>query len=152
MDKGMRQIRPFVVHVFLPFLLGIGIYVLWRPTNLLFFHWTDAWGYFPIVSDYREMVSFVIPYLPGWFLNSLPAALFLYSLTSWFQIVWVDCYGKEWLFWISVALLVGVLSEVFQYYHLLSGKYDLMDVLFYVVAWILGVYIPKEKVDVSETP
>ncbi|MFT4552313.1 MAG: hypothetical protein ACI9S8_000938 [Chlamydiales bacterium] len=153
MDRGKSQLGIVTIHVFLPFLLGFGIYVLWRPTNLLFFHWANEMGYFPIVSYYRGLVSFAVPFLPNCFLDSFPAALFLYALTSWFQIVWAGCYGKEWIVWAAIALFVGVASEVGQYFQLLSGKYDHVDVLFYLAAWILALYIPKgRKEDVCETP
>ena len=145
MDKGGKNFGVFVAHVFLPFLSGFVIYILWRPTNLLFFHWIDSVGYFPLISLFRDQASPIMPFLPYWFLDSLPAALFLYALTSWFQIVWKDCYGKEWLAWIAIALLTGVASEIGQYFQFLSGNFDSVDVIFYVVAWMLGLYIPKGK-------
>jgi len=83
--------------------------------------------------------------LPSWFLFSIPAALWMYSTVSWFQLVWGDTRNWFWLGWISLVLFMGMLSEVGQHYGLVPGTFEMMDAVFYFGAWLLAITLVNSR-------
>jgi hypothetical protein len=111
-------------HVLLPLLLGGFIYLAARPTALTFvdyapFGWTKL--------------------LPNWVIFNLPDGLWSYAFLSFTLILWRNSASLSAKFWIMTAFSLGILLEIGQYFHLISGTFDGLDVLVYLIFNLLSV-------------
>ena len=120
------MVGRFAIHVVLPIAIGTWIYVGWRSTDLLVFRWIEFCGLSAFV--FRPAVS-----LPDWVLYCLPDGCWVYAATSWMLLIWQRLVPWAWL-----ALILGVGTELGQLAGFVPGSYDLVDILFYVVAFILA--------------
>jgi hypothetical protein len=110
--------KQLLFFVLLPLLLGGFIYLAARPTTLAFVNypsliWTKS--------------------LPNWVVFNLPDGLWSYSLLSFTLILWQNDDSLNAKFWILTAFSLGVLLEIGQYFHFISGTFDWLDVLVYLL-------------------
>ncbi len=125
-----RQRRFFFLHVVLPTAVGATIYLLFRTTSLLVFHWLQTLHLLPLVMAARQLCSEIR--LPEWLLYSLPDGLWVYAVTSWMILIWSRRPPLPWLL-IGVALGVG--GELGQAVGMVSGTYQHLDMIFYLLGF-----------------
>ena len=76
--------------------------------------------------------------IPKWMIFSLPDALWVYSLTAFMIITWNDNpMSKNAMFWMSLGPILGIAPEFGQKIGIVSGTFDLVDLLFIIIASIL---------------
>jgi hypothetical protein len=121
-----------VVHVFLPLLLGGSIYLAARPTALAF-------------TNYASF-SWTI-YLPNWVVYNLPDGLWSYSFMSFTLIVWCSTTSLNAQLWRITAFSLGTLLEIGQYFHLISGTFDTLDVLIYLLFNLFSIQQFNSKIN-----
>lgn len=123
-------------HVTLPVLVGGAIYSLWRSKTLLVFTWYKWVGLETPLLALRADAAGIKHLLWRPILYSLPDALWVYSFTALMKYLWVyepESYGRR--FWTLLPLLLGIGGEIGQFFKIVPGTFDLMDILAYVVAW-----------------
>ena len=119
--------------------IGGLIYIRYRDENLLMFDWFQNIGILNCIESFRSVNDSQNLY--GWVNNSMPAALWLFSYLFIIDSIW----GKEtsiiykYDLYIMPVLAVG--SEYLQYFSVLPGTYDILDVLGYAVACLLFIII-----------
>ena len=101
---AIRHFIPYFVHIILPLLLGGGIYVLFRATNLILFQWLHALGLADFVETLRAMKWIESINLPNWILYSLPDALWLYAFTQTMILLWKNVTANSFLKWMWPVL------------------------------------------------
>ena len=126
----------FLVSVLSMFFGGI-IYLLWRPTTLLMFSWCRSLGIYGIVLQMRSSLEFVKEYLPSWFIYSLPQALWCFSGLCSIHAIWMKKNRNQEYFWIAIILMMPFLTEFMQFYHLIPGTYDVVDLVLIVMFFLL---------------
>ncbi len=139
-----EKLRPYLVHVIKPLIIGGLIYICFRSKTLRFFDWIDKIGFSHSVNKIRALVYPCKEVLPKWFINSLPDGLWVYSFTSFFLIIWKDQINEA-KYWLLIPLLFGCLIEVAQAMKIFEGTYDPIDLFFGVFAFIISVNINKFK-------
>ena len=77
------------IHVVLPVLIGLFIYILFRPDRIIMFDWFALLGIAESISDLREN-SPSNSKVPSWIIYNLPDGLWVYSLTALMLIIWQD--------------------------------------------------------------
>jgi hypothetical protein len=113
--------KHLIIHVLFPLLLGGGIYWAARPAALAF---KNSAHLSPLVGS---------KYLPHWVVFNLPDGLWSYSFLSFTLILWKNERSLNAYLWLSIAFLVGILLEICQYFHLISGTFDWLDILVYLI-------------------
>jgi hypothetical protein len=126
-----RWRRFFLLHVVLPTAVGATIYLLFRTTSLLVFDWLQTLHLLPLVMVARQFCSAIR--LPEWLLYSLPDGLWVYAVTSWMILIWSRRPPMPWLI-VGVALGVG--GELGQAVGMVSGTYQHLDMIFYLLGFI----------------
>lgn len=119
------------LHVILPILVGILIYILWRGLNFI-----D-----PIQKNFPLIYTKDIP---AWVIFNLPDGLWLYALLSTITIIWDYKQSLHHFMWIILAVCLSLFSEVLQAYHCILGTFDIKDIIAYLIAfsvYILNFYI-----------
>jgi len=108
----------------LPLLLSLFIYIFFRPHDVAVNRLFDF--FIP-----HSFLAFDI-HLSNWIVYNLPGALWVYS----FQTIFITKNEKGILF--CLIPLSGALAiEVLQYFNLTDGTFDFMDIISYLISWIL---------------
>lgn len=119
-EGGNRKLFA-LLHVIIPIVMGVAIYALFRGIYLL----DPTTKIFPVFPSSSA---------PDWLLYNLPDGLWLYSLLSVMIIIWRDVFTKHFLFWIILASLISLVSEIFQAIGIIPGTFDWWDILAYLIA------------------
>lgn len=133
------------LHIILPLGIGILIYIFWRSPTLKIFVWLDVAG---LSSEILRTRQWVYPYgevLPKWIIFSLPAALWMYAMVSWFQMALLPSDRQSRWIWLSAAFILGVGSEVGQLFQTIPGIFDSSDVTLYIIGWMMAIFSASQK-------
>ncbi|SHE36598.1 hypothetical protein [Flavisolibacter ginsengisoli] len=76
--------------------------------------------------------------LPMLLQNHLADGLWAYAFLSCILIIWDR---KSNLTWIVLTIVISILFELFQYWHLVAGTGDLGDVVVYLLFFLLALQI-----------
>lgn len=117
------------------FLLGASIYLLFRDCHLLVFHLLNKIGLYAPLSSVRQSVSGIA--LPDWFLYSLPDGLWCLAYVLVMDYVASHESLKKRISLVSIVPVLGIGSEILQYFGLIQGTFDPIDLLFYFFATCL---------------
>jgi len=79
---------------------------------------------------------------PDWILFNLPDGLWFYSFSSFIIGLWSG-YKNEKVYYAMIIFLgfLPVFIEVSQYYHLIAGTFDFLDLLSYYLAFISSYFV-----------
>lgn len=145
----MRTIKLINIHILLPIIVGGLIYLSFRHTTLNMFKWFELMSLSYMINELRETLYPIRPFLPEWIIYSLPDGLWVYSFSSSFIIIWHEDFAmaKPWLI---IPLFLGAFAEIFQYFGILPGTFDLIDFFVCIIASILSIYFVKLKIKKNE--
>ena len=138
MDRG-REWKIVLALVLL--LVGGCVYLLFRPQTLVMFRLADAMGLSPAISAWRTAVTALS--LPEWCVFCLPNGLW-----SAAYILLADILAdgsRRRLLTAAFIPVVGVVSEALQRVGLLPGTFDWLDLVAYVLPYVIYVMIIKQK-------
>ena len=76
--------------------------------------------------------------LPMLLQNHLADGLWAYAFLSCILIIWDR---KSNLAWIVLTIVISILFELFQYWHLVAGTGDIWDVVVYLLFFLLALQI-----------
>lgn len=124
--------------VFLTF--GCAIYLLFRTKTLNIYQWCSLLGLSKFIDYTRTWVSDWN--IPDFVRYSLPDGLYCAAYILIIDAIWKDDDSLIKHFVIALVPLVTISSEIFQYFKLVKGTFDLCDLLFYSVPFI-EYYINK---------
>jgi len=96
----------------------------------------------PAVQSIRELIK-IKPY--DWIIYCLPDGLWAYSFTS-LLLTTNDNSHINKLYSLCLVLSIGLALEVLQYFHLINGTFDIIDIFFYIFGSILSIFIIKKHV------
>lgn len=124
-------------------LLGGLIYIIFRDKSLLMFNWFDAIGIGNEIDGVRRLFQGEGIY--GWVKYSLPDGLWAFSYMFIVDAIWNGSKLISSYIFIYSLPFFALLSEFFQYFGLLPGVFDWVDVASYLFAIILFVIIKLLK-------
>jgi hypothetical protein len=140
-----RLFSLFIFHVFFPISIGGLIYMFFRSKSLLMFTWFDNLGLNTMISYYRSSLIKYSNIIPDWVLFSLPDGLWVYSFSSSLLLLWGNDF-KISSFWLFLPFLFGSGVEIMQKFDLVSGTFDIIDLIICLLASILSIIIVKPKI------
>ena len=124
-------------------LVGGLTYMLFRPTTLLGFRLTDAFGLSPLISGWRTAMAaqqpdpFTVYCLP----NGLWSAAFILIVDRLFARQPV----RQRLYWAALIPTIGIVAELLQAAGIVPGTFDWLDILCYAVPYLIYIGIIKLK-------
>lgn len=120
-------------------LFGIVIYALFRPLDLIGFQWARLLGLEKYILSMRSFVSTNHVKLPDLIIHSIPNACWVFSWTVMLMVIVGESKGflRIWMF---VPLVTAVGFELLQACYLVSGTFDLMDLVTTLLAWLLSIW------------
>jgi len=153
LHRSWRRISRVVLHIILPLGVGSLIYILWRTPTLRVFRWFDTLGLGSEIFRLRQSFAPYRAVVPRWVLFSLPAALWMYAMAAWFQMALSRSDRRTRWIWLSIALSLGVGSELGQLWRVVPGTFDGRDVAFYLAGWIAAIVCtPKREIHNETQP
>lgn len=120
-----------ISFLFLPLMIGGLIYIIFRSGNLLMFKWFKFLNIDHFISKTRLFNT--SDSFPNWFQYSLPDGLWILSYVLIMTEIWNKKITIHNLFWIIIIPVIAILSEFFQYFGLIKGTFDFLDILFYII-------------------
>lgn len=103
------------------------------------FKWFDNLNLADLTNSIRE--KFIYIDFPYWVKYNLPDFLWVFSFTSLMLIIWDKRITKENISYIVFPIGVGLFSEIGQLFGIISGTFDLMDILFYALGGLISSLI-----------
>ena len=132
-----------LLNAVLPIILGGIIYISWRKESLYMFHWFNGLGLNGIILALRDFLLPAKNYLPAFILYSLPDALWVYSLTFVMIWIWRDGPKAKLLFWGSIGPILGIGGEIGQFFGVVIGTFDIVDLLLCSVSVCVAILLIK---------
>ena len=120
-------------------LLGGLIYVIFRDKSLLMFDWFNTIGISSEIDGLRRLFQGEGIY--GWVKYSLPDGLWIFSYMFIIDAIWDRERNAVSILFLWGLPIVAVLSECFQYFGLLPGVFDWIDMASYMLAIVLFMII-----------
>lgn len=130
--RANAQLQPlrWMLHVVSPLVLGVGLYVAFRPR----LPWVLAW--FPYPGRLEHV-------LPERLVDVAPDAAWSYALAASLALVWAPRSGSRpslrRLAWLAVGPVFSATYELGQRLGVVPGSYDVADLVFGVSASVLAV-------------
>lgn len=130
----------FLGVVFLMF--GCVIYLLFRTKTLNIYQWCSLLGLSNFIDYARVWVS--AWNIPDFIRYSLPDGLYCAAYILIIDAIWKDDDSLIKHLVITLVPLVTITSEIFQYFGLVKGTFDLCDLFFYITP-IIAYYLSKHN-------
>lgn len=116
---------------------GIGIYILYRPQNILVFGLLQDLGLMPFVDSLRFHASSIL--LPSFVINSLPAGLWAASYLIAMYLKTTNM-SRTYRIILSTPLpITAIVMEFFQLFGWVSGTFDIYDLVCYIIPLIIFI-------------
>ena len=117
--------------------VGIGIYILFRPQNILVFGLLEDLGLMPIVDSLRMHTSGIM--LPSFVINCVPAGLWTASYLIAMYLTTTGASRSKRIL-LSIPLpITAIILEFFQLFGWCSGTFDVYDLVCYVVPLVIFI-------------
>ena len=118
-------------------MLGIGIYILFRPQNILVFGLLEDLGLMPIVNSLRMHASGIL--LPSFVINSMPAGLWTASYLIAMFLTTTGASKKQRIVLSLPLPITAIILEFLQLFGWCSGTFDFYDLLCYIIPLIVFI-------------
>lgn len=139
--KRKRSISIFLAAGCL--LAGSTLYLLFRPTTLLMFHWADSAGLMGSVVTMRTWANGFDKYLPAWIVYSLPFALWVFSYLFFMGRIWKNSTSPVRHIWFWCIPVIAIAVELAQSTRIVPGSFDTGDLIALILATIFGFFGTK---------
>jgi len=125
------------LFIALPLLTGEVLYAAYRSDSIYLnqFLETTSNG---LLSEFLQSLSETIN-LPHWVIYSLPDGLWMLALVVLVLAIWDFKLDMRSLPWLAIAVLSGVMFEMFQGLAILSGTFDVTDLILILVSAFIPI-------------
>jgi peptidoglycan/LPS O-acetylase OafA/YrhL len=123
-----------------PIIVGGLIYITYRVDTLKMYTLIDKIGMTSFVIFFRENDFLQGLHIPDWVKYSLPDALWIFSFTYSLLLLWQFKVTRTNAFWLLIAPATGLFLEIGQFFGVISGTFDIIDLLLLIVAMTIPLY------------
>jgi hypothetical protein len=122
-------------------LAGGMLYILFRPSEIVFFSWIRAIGFDNWLNLVRNSSLPLSPELPEWIVYSLPNGLWAFAYALLITIIWSG--SKSWIryLWMASIPLLVLGYEILQYSNIITGTFCIQDVALGITGLTIGIII-----------
>lgn len=121
----------------LPVIVGGLIYLTYRTETLIMFDWFNQIGFADTIGFLRSNQQLQNLIIPNWIKFSLPDALWLFSFNYVLLTLWDFNVNSQSVFWLFLAPIIGLFSEIGQLLGVVSGTFDLLDLALLLIATLI---------------
>lgn len=133
--------KNIVLIAFALVLLLIGgiLYLAFRSMSLRMFGWCEYIGIMDYINELRILCAGTHP--SQFVLYNLPDLLWIVSYLLFVNALIPKTDRKLYLFWVLLMPILAILHEIMQALGILTGSFDLVDLLCYLIPTILNIII-----------
>jgi glycopeptide antibiotics resistance protein len=121
--------------------LGAFIYILFRPSEHLFFSWFAYIGLDDWFDSIRYHSLSQSLHIPGWIVFSLPNGLWAFSYALLITTIWSDSHAWIKYLWLASIPVLVIGFEVLQYTGTIHGTFCIQDMALGILGIILGYLV-----------
>lgn len=129
-----NKILKYLIFVLLPLILGIIIYLLFRPLTLNIFSIIKLNNVKNELLNIRQSLNIKLPKI---IVYSIPHGLWSYSFLCASYFIWNNRKSANSIFWLVLSILICLFSEVGQLFHFISGVFDINDLIIVIISIVL---------------
>ena len=144
MKLRLNKSLHLIFNIVAPIIFGFFIYIVYRSNDIIVFDWLCYFHIEMIINAIRGSNIFYLD-IPFWFKYNLPDGLWIYSLINIFLLIWIDNINKYNFYYIYIFVLIACICEIFQFYNIIPGTYDFVDILFYLFFGFLPFLFVSNK-------
>lgn len=85
----------------------------------------------------KSIVTSLLP-LHEYLIYSLPEGLWVFCITLTSSFFYLEVQKRKW-YLVAVPLLLALILELFQLFHITNGRFDIMDLAFAFGFWLLAL-------------
>lgn len=148
-EKKSNIKKQVILGHFFTMLCGGLIYLAFREGHLKMFDWFEKISLMEELNFFRNSTLKYSFYLPDWVVYSLPDGLWLFSYVSLVMAFWKNKIQINSLFWILFLPIWALAHEIGQFFHLVQGTFDFVDVVFYIVAILLPFILYSNSITIK---
>ena len=138
--------KPFKLTIGLTLLIcGCIIYISWRSEQINLYLWGEKIGLGEPIYLLRSNLGQTNP---GTFVkNSLPDGLYCAAYILIMDCIWEN-ENKLRIFMTSIVPVIAITHEILQYFNLMSGTFDIADVICYCIpsiTYLIAFYLLNKR-------
>jgi len=125
----------------LALLAGGLVYILFRPSEIVFFSWIRAIGFDNWFNLVRNSSLPSSPEVPEWIVYSLPNGLWAFAYALLITIIWSG--SQSWLkyLWLASIPLLVLGYEILQYSNIIPGTFCIQDMALGIAGLTIGITV-----------
>lgn len=130
------------LHIFLcavALISGGIIYLLFRPSEVLFFRWIRTLGFDSLISSFRQIYFSIKFHLPEWVVYSLPNGLWAFSYALIITRIWAGSKSGISYFWIASIPILVLGYETLQFTGTIPGTFCIQDIALGIAGISFGI-------------
>jgi hypothetical protein len=131
--------RLYILLCALALLLGGMIYILFRASEPVFFHWIRFAGFDSWFNFARSKCLFLRLVLPKWIVYSLPDGLWAFAYALLITGIWKGSKSRLKYFWIASIPLLVIGFEILQYTEIIPGTFCMQDIALGMAGMTTGI-------------
>jgi hypothetical protein len=122
-------------------LAGGMVYILFRPSEYVFFSWISAIGFDSWFNLARNSSLPSSPDLPEWIVYSLPNGFWAFAYALLITIIWSGSKSRIRYLWMTSIPLLVLGYEILQYSNIITGTFCIQDVALGITGLTIGIII-----------
>jgi hypothetical protein len=134
----MNTKKQFLNYTIFPLIIGVGIYLAFRPRTLILNSWLQNFNIQPIKVESQVLAQFFF---------SLPFSLWAIAFINTILVIWQNQINRKSIYWFILSLIISPMTEIFQLFKFVPGTFDNYDLLFLVVAICAFIFGIKPKLN-----
>ena len=125
------------------------IYCTFRTKKLLLFDWIRFLSLDAPIDLIRTISYDSISRIPNWLLFSVPDGLWIFSYSCLIWRIWDFKLSRGNIFWFALLPSLALGSEVMQLFRVISGTFDCVDMLVYIIGFLVPLFIFNIDIKIS---
>ena len=144
---GIRKNIVFsLFFIVMPVVISGSIYLFFRTSDTVIYQVFQTLFSSNNLDYIRTFLQHNLTTTPGWCIYNLPGGLWVFAFAN-FCFLLLNKETKKYYKTILVLLLGIVISlEVFQMFNLTDGRFDTMDIVFYLIASLSSLLIGSIRI------
>jgi hypothetical protein len=119
--------------------------LIFRPKNILLNELILNIDILKVLEKTRSILQNRLSNIDPWFIYSLPDALWIFSFTTTILYFSDNIISSKNVFWFIFIIGFPVILEFAQKYNIISGTFDINDIIFYILGYALSILTFKKR-------
>ena len=139
----MIQRSVVVLSIMLCLLGGVLIYAITRSESIYLNQWLGHIDDGKVLHFFQSLV--LNSHIPQGIIYSLPDALWMLALITTILCIWNFKLHRRSIRWIIIGLAAGLMFEILQAFHFIRGTFDIIDLIWMLIAGFIPIAFLKLK-------